>query len=680
MVKVIKMFRLKAVVIFIILATGLYGKKDFYYSFVDPDLEQISDDRKQKIVDATNTLKTIRREIKEGRLDVALKQIGFFRNSNKVEILNSSAILLHSEILYKLKTKTKASEAAVLLERAIHDSKINQDDLLEAYRLLVLLKIRLNKAQDAEYYAKAIEHSFDNPSYKVYGRVAMAQIHIKRRDYKKAIRILKRELIEASDLDVATIIADELYDAFILNKEYNEAYELVEKVLGKNIDYYANDSYRALIKVKKLLDANMPKIAIKILQRLLDNASVTDSIDNFKYILANTYMTIAGKEKEYMDKAKSIYEELIQVRDNPYFKRAKMYLDEIIMREGKFDPQMIVAKYSSSESMQQKAMMQELLNSIEDQMYERIIRMRKIYYGISDEVIKRFGYDSMDQIYDMVKYRMIDDYLKTNQCTQLHTVLKDLNDDALMLIVENGESMDKLFGCMLELPNERTYRLAKNVYGKTKNSEVVLYLERVAILLKNYDDAYKLSQKLDMLNDGEVLSKEFLYRFLIYGSKTHSNSMEKFFKYAKDNREFIVDNENNPLIIDFYYQFYLYLLKQQEEVEAIEVLTQLYEKQNEMNARVYSPFIEIELAKYAKLDDDYDGALEYLKYGLNIKRSYDGMSIDRKIDKEDLAQIYYEMAKIYEFKGKVNRYKAVIKKCQNLKDVNSFYKKMCDKM
>ena len=99
-----------------------------------------------------------------------------------------------------------------------------------------------------------------------------------------------------------------------------------------------------------------------------------------------------------------------------------------------------------------------------------------------------------------------------------------------------------------------------------------------------------------------------------------------------------------------------------------------------MKARVYSPFVEIELAKYSKLDDNYDEALEYLQYGLNIKRLKDGKSIDRKIKGEDLARIYYEIAKIYEFQGKKNRYKDAIKKCQRLKNVDSFYKKMCDKM
>jgi hypothetical protein len=665
----------------IIFLSTLSAKKDFYYNFINEDLSQISHDRKQKIIGANNKLKTIRRYVKEGQLDFALKTIIIFENSNKINMLDSTATLLKSEILYKLNTKARSEEANLLLEEAINKSVINQNDLLEAYRLLVLIKLRINEPKEAEYYAKAIEHSFDDPLSKVYGKVAIAQIHLSNRDYRKAINILRKELVNTTSLEVATIIADELYDAYILNNQRDEAYALVKKVLNKNINYYANDSYKALKKVDKLVQSNMTQFAIDILKKLLENASENDSIDSFKFKLANTYMEVAGFEKEYMPIAKKIYMELIQRKDNnPYYNRSKMYLDEIIMREGKFEPAMMAAKYSEYESMQYKAMMQELLNAIEDEKYEQIIRMRKIYNGIYEPIVKRFGYKSIAEIYNIVNSRMIQFYLETKQCKQLNRVIKDVSDDVLLLLIEDQNNVDNLFGCMLTLPEERAYIIAKNAYSKAQNSEIYFYLERIAILLNKYDDAESFSQKLDMFSDTKLLSDEFLYRFLINTHKNNPLNMQNFFAYARANQEFIINNKNNPLIIDFYYEYYLYLLKENEEEEAIGILNKLYAKQNEMNARVYSPFVEIELAKYAKLDDDYVTALGFLKYGLNVKRMKDGKSIDRTIESDDLAHIYYEIAKIYEFQDKKNRYKATIKKCQNLKDTDSFYKKMCDKL
>ena len=665
----------------LIFFVSVEAKKDFYYNFINEDLTQISQDQKQKIVGASNKLKTIRRYVKEGELERALKTVDLFINTNKIKILDSTAMLLKNEILYKLNTVTKSDEANTLLEKAINNSTINQNDLLEAYRLLVLIKLRVNKPKEAEYYAKAIEYSFDDPLSKVYGKVSYAQIHMSNRSYDKAIKILRQELVNTTSLEVATIIADELYDAYILNKQRDEAYALVKKVLNKNINYYANDSYKALKKVDKLVQSNMSKFAIEILKKLLENASETDSIDSFKFKLANTYMEIAGFEKEYMPMAKIIYEELIQVKDNnPYFNRSKMYLDEIIMREGKFEPAMMAAKYSGFESMQYKAMMQELLNAIEDEKYEQIIRMRKIYNGIYNPIVRRFGYENVEQIYNLVNKKMVQFYLETKQCKQLNSVIKDVSDDVLLLLIQDKRNIDSLFGCMLDVPEERAYLIAKNAYGKAQNREIYFYLEKIAILLNRFKDAESFSQKLDMFSDSQLLSDEFLYRFLINTHKNNPLSMQNYFGYARANQEFIINNENNPLIIDFYYEYYLYLLKENEEEEAISILKKLYEKQNEMNARIYSPFVEIELAKYAKLDDDYDMALGYLKYGLNIKRMKDGKSIDRSIKTNDLAHIYYEIAKIYEYQKKKNRYKATIKKCRNLKNTESFYKRMCDKL
>jgi len=659
----------------------LYGGKDFYYNFINPDLTQISQSEKRKIVGASDKLKEVRRYIKEGQLDVALKDITMFRNSNKITMLDSSALLLQSEILYKLNKIPKVVEADKLLEAAINNSEISQDDLLEAYRLLVQIKIKLNKIEDAQYYAKAIENSFDDPLSKVYGKVALAQIYTKRRDYRRAIEILRQELINTTSLEVATIIADELYDAYILNHQKKKAYDLVQKVLRRNIDYYANDSYKALKKVNKLVAANMPKFAIEILQKLIQNSIHSNSIDSFRFKLADVYMKIAGFHKEYLPKARTIYEALIRKKhNNPYRKRAKMYLDEIIMREGKFEPAMIAAKYSDSDTMQYKAMMQELLNAIEDEKFEQIIRMKKVYKGIPQSIVKRFGYKSMKQIYNIVNSKMIEYYLQKNQCKQLNIVIKNISDDALLLLVKDKKTVTQLFNCMIEVPDKRVYKIAKNAYGKTKNNRIYFYLEKVALVLKDYDDAKVFSQKLDMFSDANILSDEFLYRFLIYLNDNNSQALQNYFAYARANPEFIINNQNNPLIIDFYYHYYLYLLKEKEETEALAILKQLYKKQNEMKARVYSPFVEIELARYAKLDDNYSGALQYLQFGLNIKRAEDGKSLDREIKGEDLSHIYYEIAKIYQFQGKKNRYKDAVKKCQRVKNVDNFYKKMCDKM
>lgn len=172
----------------------LYGKTDFYYSYINPDHTQVSNEQRKEIEESNNLLILIRDYVKQGQYDTALKHMFLFENTNKVDILKSEAILLHAEILYKMGVKTKAVEADQMLEDAIYNSKIRQDNLLEAYRLLILLKIRINKQKEAEYYTRVIENSFDKPEEKVFGKISKAQIFIKKEITEKLFKCWKKSL------------------------------------------------------------------------------------------------------------------------------------------------------------------------------------------------------------------------------------------------------------------------------------------------------------------------------------------------------------------------------------------------------------------------------------------------------------------------------------------------------
>jgi hypothetical protein len=174
-----------------------------------------------------------------------------------------------------------------------------------------------------------------------------------------------------------------------------------------------------------------------------------------------------------------------------------------------------------------------------------------------------------------------------------------------------------------------------------------------------------------MINDPVVKEKEFLYRFIVYGKLNNATSMKQFFQYTSKHPEYITKNENNPLIIDFYYQYYLYLHKNGKFKKALEILNKLDKKQSQMNAFVYSPFVELELLKEFKLEDDDKNALRVIELGLKHPRV---------ITDNQKANLYYEMAKVYERLNKKARYKDSIYKCKELKKANNLYKKMCDNL
>lgn len=126
------------------------------------------------------------------------------------------------------------------------------------------------------------------------------------------------------------------------------------------------------------------------------------------------------------------------------------------------------------------------------------------------------------------------------------------------------------------------------------------------------------------------------------------------------------------MIIDFYYQYYFYLLQIGKNEEAKNVLDQLYNKQKEFNAHVYSPSVELELAKYEKSQSNYAKALSYLEESLTNPRN---------IKNNELAQVYYEMIKLYELTKNQPKYDEVLQKCKALDpSTTSLYKKMCDEL
>jgi tetratricopeptide (TPR) repeat protein len=662
----------KYILITIFIVTITYAKKDFYYSYIDNNKEQFSQSTKDKIRNENSKIIYINKLLKDNQIDDAYKQIVLLRGQNKQDVLKSSIELLYAKILYNKRAKKHSVKADKILLKAINEGIINQNDLLEALILMVDINLKINKARVARKYAKNIKETFKDPLSLAYSDISYAKINIKKRRYKRAIKTLYNILIKTNDLKIATIVSDELYDAYILDKQNKKAYDLTVKVLNKNIDYYANNPTIAMIKINKLKKAKMPHLAIRILKALLKNSKKQKQINEFKYILANTYMSINSKELTYLLKAKELYKDLIRQRkDNPYKKLAKMYLDEILMREGILTPQIVASKYPMSEVMYHRTLLQELLNNAQEKKYDLINKLKNVYLKIPDITAKRFGYKDLKEIFDDINLKMINEYLQEGQCNKFDEVIKTMPTTTIKRILENNTTTDQMFNCMLEYPNKKTFKIANKVFLDSNDASVYLNLEKIAIKLDLIDDALDISKRIDGLKNEKIKSQEFLYRFLIYAKQNNTYSMDKFFTYTQKHKYFIFQNQDKPMIIDFYYQYYLYLIKNKNEDEANKILTKLYYKQNEMDAHIYSPFVEMQIASNYILDDDYENGLKYYKEALKNPR---------KIGDNELVQIYYEMAKIYKKLNKENRYKDSVNKCKAVKNAKSLYKSMCEKL
>ena len=664
---------MKLIFILIFLISFSFAKKDFYYGFINSSGSQISQKRTQEITECFEIISHARALSKEGKIDEAFLQIQAFKRQNKIKLLDSDLIILYSELSLKKKAKRLILEASRELESAINNSIIHEEDLARAYMVLIELKLNTNKPNDAIYFANIIINNFDNKITKAYGKIYLAKIYKFQNSYKKAINILYKILTETTDVLIATLVADELFDVYILDDEKDKAYELMSKVLKKNMDYYAQDSYLALEKVNRLTKVGMPEFAVEILKELLNRTTKESSIEDFKFKLANTYMEMYDKTDKYLLLAKELYKDIIN--DYPagiYYHKSKMYLDEVLMRERKINPAVLATKYPNSESMKQKILLQELLNDKSRKRFDIILKSKKIYRKISNRITNRFGYESIESIFDEINIEMIKNYLKTGKCFLLNKALQTSRNKTLELLIKDEETKYKFFECLIEVPYEKGYLLLKDTFNTSRDPNIYLYMERMALALKKYDEAENFSSKVDMVDNKEVLSKEFLFRFLVLNEKNDSVALDKYYSYAYKNQNFIKDNENNPLIIDFYYNYYLYLIKKDLNKEANAILEKLYNKQNEINAHIYSPFVELGLAKIEQTNNNNNKALDLLLNALEYSR---------RIKPNDLVQTYYEIIRLYEeFENNIKK-DEFINKCKAVEDTEeSLYKKMCDEM
>ena len=83
--------------------------------------------------------------------------------------------------------------------------------------VLVELKLEINKIEDAKYFAQIIIDNFDDELTKTYGKISLAKVFKYQKDYAKAIKYLYEILTVTKDKMIATVVADELFDVYILD-------------------------------------------------------------------------------------------------------------------------------------------------------------------------------------------------------------------------------------------------------------------------------------------------------------------------------------------------------------------------------------------------------------------------------------------------------------------------------
>lgn len=659
--------------IFILLISLLNAKdRDFYYSFIDSNGKQIPTKTKETIINTLNQLDEVKAIALDGKLHEAFEKLKIIKDNNKVSLLNSDILILYSELVIKTNSKQHINSASNELEVAINSSLIDQEDLLKAYLILIDLKLNINKVEDARYYAQTVVDIFDDEEAKSRGKISLAKIFKYQKDYKKASKNIFEVLNSTEDKNIASIAANELFDIYLLEGKKDEASELMRQILLTNPSFYSSDYIVANQRVDLLLKLDMKTFAIDILKNLILTSKKDDVLEQTKYKLANLYMSLYDKTDTYLNLAKILYKDIIDnYPKSENFDNASMFYDEIKMRQKAILPNVVADKYPENETMQNKALLQELINNNFNKKYEDVIKMKKVYKDIPKDVLKRFGYENVDELLDMSHLGLIKEYLKEEDCIKLSYILKDLKTDIFKDIVNDDSLKQQFIICMREVPSIENYKQIKDIFKDTKDLDIYLILEAMALDVEEIDDALYYSSKIEKSKDKEILKEEFLYKYQILKIDNNTGKLDRFFKNSLENNDLIEANIEKPIIIDFYYDLYLYLIKEGKEEEAFKILNSLNNKQNEFKAFVYSPFVESELSRLLKKQNNFQDAVNYLVLALEHAKN---------IKPEDEVKLYYDILTLYDNLGQKEQKEIYLQKCKNINIEDNFYKNMCNGM
>ena len=657
--------------IFILLISLLNAKdRDFYYSFIDSNGKQIPTKTKETIINTLNQLDEVKAIALDGKLHEAFEKLKIIKDNNKVSLLNADILILYSELVIKTNSKQHINIASNELEVAINSSLIDQEDLLKAYLILIDLKLNINKVEDARYYAQTVVDIFDDEEAKAKGKISLAKIFKYQKDYKKASKVIFEVLSDTKDKNIASIAANELFDIYLLEGRKEEASELMRQLLATNPSFYSSDYIVANQRVDLLLKLDMTNFAIDILKNLIITSKKDDILEQTKYKLANLYMKLYDKTDTYLKLAKILYKDIIDnYPKSVNFDNSSMFYDEIKMRQKAILPNVVADKYPENETMQNKALLQELINNNFNKKYEDVIKMKKIYQDIPKDVLKRFGYENVDELLDISHLGLIKEYLKEKDCIKLSVILKDLKTDIFKDVIDDDSLKDEFINCIREVPSIENYKQFKNIFKDTKDLDVYLILEAMALDVEEIDDALFYSSKIEKSKDKEMLKEEFLYKYQILKIDNNSGNLDRFFKNSLENSYLIEANLEKPIIIDFYYDLYLYLIKEGKEEEAFKILNSLNNKQNEFKAFVYSPFVESELSRLLKKQNNFQDAVNYLVLALQNAKNI-------KPDVE--VKLYYDILTLYDNLGQKEQKEIYLQKCKNVKIEENFYKNMCN--
>jgi predicted negative regulator of RcsB-dependent stress response len=653
---------IKIIILSLFIKLCLFSSDEYFYDYVDNTGSQLSIGEKRQFFQDYDKLNIISELISLGNYKEALKKARELRQDTSNVLIMSKAILLEHKAVYKNHSLKDMIKNIKNLKKDIDAANIAEPDLHEAYLLYIDYMITLKKLKKAKEYAKKIIETYSFSLYQEFGFIYLAKIHIEEGHINQAQHILNKVLRNTNNVKIASIAASIQFDIFIKQNKHEKAKNMIKNVVKYNLDFFVNNPNLANEKIYTLIKYEMYDVAIDICKVLLKHNKNHKMIPSYLYSLAKAELLIQN-----LKDAKEHFITIIHnYKDSRYVKKAKISLDEILLREGKLKPESLLSRYKDSASMRQKIMLQELINLKKDGQYELILRQMAIYTKISQTIIKQFGYEDLDEILNDVKQKLVIKYLDNQQCIELTEFLTK-NNTLFEQLIDQENLENKFLDCFAIAKYDVGFDYLNNKYKNTNNPDLLYKLEKSAIILGKYLEALKLSFKLENIATKELRQKEIVDRFIIINNLTTLKAKSDFFNYIRSNI-WVIESNTNPMMIDILYQYYHFLEKQSSN-DSYDILVRLYNLQKELNIYVYSPFVDIELATVEYEAKNYTKAKDIME-DIELKNTTKAKKVHR---------YHYLKAKIYDKLNMNIEYIQSINSCVNAKG-DSMWKELCKKV
>ncbi len=607
----------------LLLVISSFATQDYLYDYVDDRGVQLSLGEQRKFFKEYDGLNIIEEHITLGEYKEAISKSRQLKSETTNKLIQSKAVLLqYRAILNQDKLKFIIQNEKRFIED-IENNQISEPDLPEAYMMYIDYLIKLNKYKKAKMYASKIIDTYSYPLYQEYGFIYIAKVYIEEGKINQAQVVLNKVLRTTKNVKIASLAAGIQFDIFIKQDKLLKAKSMIENVVKFNITFFANNPNLANDKLEILLKHHMYDVVIDIAKILLKENKNYKMVPSYLYKLATAQLLTLD--------LKSAKENFIKVmhnhRKSKYANKAKIGVDEILLREGKLNPISLASRYKDSPTMQQKILLQELINLKKNKKYKLILQQQKIYKKIVPSIIKSYGLDSIESILNNVRRLLVKQYLNNDRCKELALFLQD-NNNIFEELINQPKLEDKFLTCFSKTKYQDGFDYLYDKYKDTKNENLIYLLEKSAIQIGDYLKAFKLSLKLEKFGSKKLRQQEIIDRFLIINNIELLKAKDDFFHYLSNNM-WLIESTQDPMIIDILYQYYHFLEnRQSSKNKSLHILHRLYETQNKLNTYVYSPFVEIELSTIEYETKNYKKAKELLE-DVELKNSTKAKKVHR---------------------------------------------------